>query len=163
MLVIFIFVFKVKSESSNINSILSGVHNGHLFPVHVQVCLGAFHKGMRVPAQNHVDIAGVPATSCLIHLNAQMRQAYYQIATFFVFQQSGDVVGIRAIGIFIDRPLRIYWPVSVPSGFAPKPETLRSSSRNDLKNDIRFYYIFEYCGIKIIVGTYYRETWPILK
>ena len=36
-----------------------------------QIILGAFHKGMRMPTQNNIDITGV-GYQLLIHLNTQM-------------------------------------------------------------------------------------------
>ena len=108
---------------------------------------------MRVPAQNHVDIA-CSGNQMFIHLNAQMRQAYYQITTFFVFQQSSYFVGY-ADRIFINDSFAF---ISLNHPFRLGSKTKHTNSQTIfLKNDVGFNYIFQYRSIQIIVGTNDRE------
>jgi len=108
---------------------------------------------MRVPAQNHVDIA-CSGNQMFIHLNAQMRQAYYQITTFFVFQQSSYFVGY-ADRIFINDSFA-FISLNHPFGLGSKAKHTNSQTIF-LKNDVGFNYIFQYRSIQIIVGTNDRE------
>ena len=93
---------------------------------------------MGVSTQNHVDIV-CSGNQMFIHLDAQMRQAYDQITTFFFFQQSSYLVGYTD-RIFINDSFAF---IGLNHSFRLGSEAEHANSQTIFfQNDVGLDYIF---------------------
>lgn len=122
-------IFEVKALDVQIGSITGGGRYDNL--------TGVF--GMAgVSTQNHVDIV-CSGNQMFIHLDAQMRQAYNQITTFFLFQQGSYLVGYTD-RIFINDSFAF---IGLNHSFRLGSETKHANSQTIfLQNDVGLDYIF---------------------
>ena len=93
---------------------------------------------MGVSTQNHVDIV-CSGNQMFIHLDAQMRQTYDQITTFFLFQQGSYLVGYTD-RLFLNDSFAF---IGLNHSFRLGSETEHANSQTIFfQNDVGLDYIF---------------------